>query len=148
MNFKKLKNLFFNLNIKQSNLIDKADYLLVSYPKSGNTWVRFLLTSYLTNKPATFHDIAIIIPDDHMVSTYKNNNKRPSIVKTHKILLTEIKKKKIIYLIRDGRDVAVSYYHYLMKVRQIDDGTRNEQKKRSEIPVLKRCKCWMKPNII
>jgi Sulfotransferase domain len=98
------------------------DTFLVSYPKSGNTWTRFLVANLLhPDEPVTFANIERIVPDN-----VKNTRKelaripRPRIVKSHEYF--DCRYKKLIYIVRDPRDIVVSYYHYHLKTRVIEDG--------------------------
>lgn len=96
------------------------DVFVVSYPKSGNTWVRFLIGNiYHQDGPVDFSNIEQKVPD-----IYKNSDskllkiKRPRILKSHEYL--DPRYKKVIYVVRDPRDVAVSYYHHAIKFGDID----------------------------
>jgi hypothetical protein len=97
------------------------DRLLVSYPRSGNTWVRFLIANLMSpDEPATFANIEDRIPDIH-----RNRHRslehvaRPRLLKSHRGF--EPRYGSVIYIVRDPRDVAVSYYHYQRKARRIPD---------------------------
>jgi hypothetical protein len=97
------------------------DRLLVSYPRSGNTWVRFLIANVMSpDEPATFANIEDRIPD-----IYKNRGRpldhvaRPRLLKSHESF--DPRYGAVIYIVRDPRDVVVSYYHYQRKVRRIRD---------------------------
>jgi hypothetical protein len=92
------------------------DVFLVSFPKSGNTWVRFLVGNALTGNQCHFGNIDAIVPP-----IYRNRNEceklaRPRIMKSH--LPHTNKMRRVIYIVRDGRDVAVSYYFHLLKKRK------------------------------
>jgi hypothetical protein len=103
------------------------DTFLVSYPKSGNTWTRFLVANLLhPEEPVTFANIERIVPDNVM-NTRKELARipRPRIVKSHEYF--DCRYKKVIYIVRDPRDIAVSYYHYHLKTRVIEDGFPLEQ---------------------
>lgn len=98
------------------------DTFLVSYPKSGNTWTRFLVANLIhRDEPVTFANIERIVPDN-----VKNTRKqlaripRPRIVKSHEYF--DCRYKKVIYIVRDPRDIVVSYYHFHLKTRVIEDG--------------------------
>lgn len=98
------------------------DTFIVSYPKSGNTWLRFLLANliYLERQSITLSNFEKLVPD-----IYENTQEqllsisKPRLIKSHEYF--DPKYPKIIYMVRDPRDVAVSYYHYLIKERQIDE---------------------------
>lgn len=94
------------------------DIFLVSYPKSGNTWVRFLLANLLEpTQDVNFSNIDSIVPDIYKSTTsYIQSLVRPRILKSHEYL--DVRYKKVIYLVRDPRDVLVSYYHYKILRRQ------------------------------
>lgn len=87
------------------------DVFLVSFPKSGNTWVRFLLTHLLFPEADVKMDtIDRFIPDVYSANALANAAKSPRVIKTHHALLSDYPKS--IYIVRDYRDVMVSYYHY------------------------------------
>jgi hypothetical protein len=98
------------------------DTFLVSYPRSGNTWTRFLIANLLhTDQPVTFANIERLIPDcEAMSSRFVKSVSRPRIIKSHEYF--DHRYKKVIYIVRDPRDVALSYYDFSRKYRQIDDG--------------------------
>jgi Sulfotransferase domain len=97
------------------------DLFLVSYPKSGNTWFRFLL-AHLRGHEATFANIEELVPDIYR-STGREMQRlaSPRILKSHEPF--DPRYPRAIYVVRDPRDVAVSYFHYLRKQRQLDDET-------------------------
>jgi hypothetical protein len=105
----------------RSLLILPDDIFLVSFPKSGNTWTRFLLGN-LTHpeQPATFANIRRLIPDPSG-TTKKDFDlmPRPRIIKSHECF--DPRYPRVIYIVRDPRDVAVSQYHYHRKLRRIAD---------------------------
>ena len=105
----------------RSLLILPDDIFLVSFPKSGNTWSRFLLANLLhPEQPATFANIHRLIPDP-TGTTKKDFDRmpRPRIIKSHECF--DPRYKRVIYIVRDPRDVAVSQYHYHRKLMRITD---------------------------
>ena len=98
------------------------DTFIVSYPKSGNTWFRFLLANliYLERQTITLSKLEKLVPD-----IYRNtqeellNISTPRFLKSHEYFNPRY--PRTIYIVRDPRDVAVSYYYHLIKVRKIDE---------------------------
>ncbi len=89
------------------------DLYIVSYPRSGNTWMRFLLANLLApNETITFRNIDDFVPDLH-----KSNSadlaarKGRRYIKSHHPFYEHY--PRFIYIYRDGRDALVSYFHYL-----------------------------------
>jgi len=98
------------------------DTFIVSYPRSGNTWTRFLVANLLhPNEPVTFANIEHIVPDSEAQSSrFLKRVPRPRVIKSHAYF--DPRFKKIIYIVRDPRDVVLSYYDFQRKYRQIQDG--------------------------
>ncbi len=97
------------------------DTFVVSYPRSGNTWTRFLIANLVyPDKNVGFTNIEKLIPDTSSQSNRAlKATPRPRIIKTHEYF--DHRYPKIIYIVRDPRDVALSYYDFQRKYRQIDD---------------------------
>lgn len=105
----------------RSLLILPDDVFLVSFPKSGNTWTRFLLANLrFPDQPATWANIDRLIPDP-TGTTKKDFDKmpRPRIIKSHDPY--DPRYPRVIYIVRDPRDVVVSQYHYHRKLKKIAD---------------------------
>lgn len=98
------------------------DTFLVSFPRSGNTWTRFLVANLVhTEDSVSFVNIERVIPDIHAHSRrYLKNIPRPRILKSHEYF--DPRYKRLLYIVRDPRDVAVSSYHFHLKQRQIEEG--------------------------
>jgi Sulfotransferase domain len=105
----------------RSLLILPDDIFLVSFPKSGNTWTRFLLANLrFPDQPATWANIDRLIPDP--TGTAKRDfdrMPRPRIIKSHECF--DPRYPRVVYIVRDPRDVVVSQYHYHRKIRRIED---------------------------
>jgi hypothetical protein len=93
--------------------VDPGDIFIVGYPKSGNTWMQYLLAGLgfgLDARLAPDSLVQELIPDMHSKRFYKRHL-TPTFFKTHQ--LPQRRFRKVIYLVRDGRDVMVSYFHHL-----------------------------------
>jgi hypothetical protein len=97
------------------------DVFLVSYPRSGNTWARFLLGNLIDqNDPVTFANIESRIPEIYFNSDHAMRAlPRPRLLKSHECFQPHY--RRVIYIVRDPRDVAVSFYHHNVKARNIPD---------------------------
>lgn len=97
------------------------DIFLVSYPKSGNTWTRFLIANLVyPEKNPDFSNIDDLLPDPEGMS--KRNLERaarPRILKSHQYF--DPRYPKVIYIVRDPRDVVLSEYYFDKKRRAIAD---------------------------
>lgn len=98
------------------------DTFIVSYPRSGNTWTRFLVGNLISpDQPATFANIERLVPDaEAQSSRYLKRVPRPRVIKSHQYF--DHRYPRVIYIVRDPRDVALSYYNFQRKYRQIEDG--------------------------
>lgn len=104
---------FFFPNRKADLLLDCV--FLVSFPKSGNTWVRFMIANlYNEMEPRfneiDFHNIHEIVPELEKPLKFKFGN-LPKIIKTHQ----EYKKKFncAILILRNPYDALYSYFQYI-----------------------------------
>jgi hypothetical protein len=104
--------------IRHRNLIP-SDVFVASYPRSGNTWLRFMLFQLLLGKAPSFNQIDLLVPDvgkqDKAVPVLRNNGR---VIKTHEQYRREY--KNAIYLVRDARDVALSEFAYQNALGLID----------------------------
>jgi hypothetical protein len=103
--------------------IDPRDVIVASYPRSGSTWVRFLLANLLLapdGPPVDFHSLGELVPDLHLPEHWPavRSAHPPRLLKTHDLPARRF--RRAIYVLRDGRDVAVSHYLYLRHLRRFD----------------------------
>jgi hypothetical protein len=105
----------------RSLLILPDDIFLVSFPKSGNTWTRFLLANLIyPEQPATFANLHRLIPDPEGTTKRDfDRMPRPRIIKSHDCF--DPRYPRVIYVVRDPRDVVLSQYHYHRKLKKIAD---------------------------
>jgi len=97
------------------------DTMIVSYPRSGNTWTRFLIANLLhPDLDVSFTNIENLVPDTAAISSRALKKiSRPRIIKSHEYF--DHRYPRVIYIVRDPRDVAVSFYNFQRKYGQIDD---------------------------
>lgn len=97
------------------------DILLASYPKSGNTWIRFLIANLVYHdREVGFGNLhKLILDPDGTPQRDFIRAQKPRVIKTHGPF--DPRFRRVICVVRDPRDVAVSQYHYLRKVRRIGD---------------------------
>jgi hypothetical protein len=91
------------------------DIFLVSYGRSGSTWARFLIANLVnTDDPVTFLNVESRIPNIYIFpDRVLRRVLRPRILKSHEPF--DHRYERIIYIVRDPRDLAVSLYHYDLK---------------------------------
>ncbi|MGA7220240.1 MAG: sulfotransferase domain-containing protein [Candidatus Sulfotelmatobacter sp.] len=104
-----------------------GDTFLVSFPRSGNTWIRFLIANLAhPGLDVSFANIERLIPDTSSQSSRTlKRMPRPRIVKSHEYF--DARYPKVIYIVRDPRDVALSYYDFSRKYRHFEDSCSLEQ---------------------
>jgi Sulfotransferase domain len=104
----------------------QIDAVLASYPKSGRTWFRFILSSYLAkafalNTVPDLHSMFTIIPNFDMdaergftVFAFKKHQpKLPLITVSHlPYSKARFRSHPVIFMVRDPRDVMVSAYFH------------------------------------
>ncbi|MBD2158907.1 sulfotransferase domain-containing protein [Leptolyngbya sp. FACHB-16] len=111
------------------------DLFLVSYPKSGNTWLRYLFGHYISGEE--YPDVSQLIPDLYVNLDVILKQKQKRLIKSHEpfrdekqrvfyivrdgqyLTIPYSKYPRVIYIVRDGRDVAVSYYFYMQSRKLI-----------------------------
>lgn len=97
------------------------DVFILSFPKSGNTWTRFLIANLVyPETPADFSNINRLTPDPESLSKREMARMpRPRIIKSHQYF--DPRYKRVIYVVRDPRDVALSQFHFHRKRGLIED---------------------------
>lgn len=97
-------------NLKVYNNNDD-DVFIVSYPRSGNHWTCFILASLVSGKDVIdFSNVKDIVAlPSHMQSV--SWMQRPRMISNHEHY--DSRYKRVIYIVRDPREVAVSQYYFL-----------------------------------
>ncbi|WP_052400852.1 sulfotransferase domain-containing protein [Oceanobacillus jeddahense] len=87
------------------------DICLVAYPKSGNNFLLFLIATLLYRKKMDWATKGITV--QNASSAPIANLPSPHLVWSHESY--DASYPKVIYLVRDPRDVVISYYHHFQK---------------------------------
>jgi hypothetical protein len=94
------------------------EFHIVGFPRSGHTWMQHLLADVLFEVDCSSAQDEIIqnlIPDVYQKDRF-DKSLSPQIFKSHEMPLPEY--QNVIYLIRDGRDVMLSFYHFQKALKQ------------------------------
>jgi len=98
---------------------------LASFPRSGNTWLRFLLHNYLFGEACTSREVSMKIPDLHLPQGYQLMKQAATedhviICKTHHPLTSNHPFLEdtigYIYILRHPKDTLVSFLNFLKMV--------------------------------
>ncbi|KJR43921.1 Sulfotransferase [Candidatus Magnetoovum chiemensis] len=120
------KDLHLDYRLKKHylNSPDKKNtILLASFPKSGNTWLRFIFANIINLKDNNydiidFKNLDDMLPSDIFYSDHRKtwtSKSLPCILKSHHRYRSLYGKFNTIFLYRNPLDTMVSYYHYLQK---------------------------------
>jgi hypothetical protein len=97
--------------------VAENDVFVVGYPKSGNTWVQSLLAAAVYGVDLDVCPDSLVqdlVPDVHFKKFYKRYSS-PVFFKSHALPTPAY--RRVVYLVRDGRDTMVSYWHHLQAVQ-------------------------------
>lgn len=101
-------------------LENQCDLYLVSFPKYGDFWVRFLFANYIYESEVSidFKNLYTIVPDSHIPEQWDALERKACkelpvrIVKSHDPYLSFFKNKKENHIAREGKGALNSYFHY------------------------------------
>jgi Sulfotransferase domain len=100
--------------------VTPEDVFVASYPRSGNTWLRFMLYEMLVGESSSFKNVHQLVPDigqqGQALPVFPQGGR---LIKTHEPYRSQY--KKAIYLVRDARDVAVSEFAYQKALGLVPD---------------------------
>ena len=112
-----------------------ADAFLTSYPKSGRTWLRFILSTYFAKAAGVetttdLHNMFRILPNFDFdpvrgVTAFEFSGSRavPFVpVSHHGYEASRFRARPVIFMIRDPRDVMVSAYFHATRHKHRFDG--------------------------
>jgi hypothetical protein len=95
------------------------DIFIVTYPRSGTTWLQYILHLLTSGEEAGFEHISQVAPwferslaVGALTAADLESMPSPRIFKSHLARCWVPPGARYIYVARDGRDVACSYYHF------------------------------------
>lgn len=105
-----------------------SDIFIVTYPRSGTTWMQNILYQMTSAGDLNFNHISEKIPWFEFIPYLRrkiNDEEAPRIFKTHLTYKKIPKGSKYIYVHRNGIDVAISYFKFYQSHRGFK-GTFNQ----------------------
>lgn len=123
---------------------DPQDVFVLGYPKSGHTWVQNLLACVRFGCDGRETPDAVVqhlIPDVQFLQYYVPFAS-PMFFKSHHLPRPDY--RKVIYLLRDGRDVMASYRYFLGSVNAVEIGSYRELRRLSDVAWHEHVEAWLK----
>ena len=98
---------------------------MTSWPRSGNTWMRYLIFHALVDDVAADlatveENIPIVDRPDLKRVLARMEARERRVFKTHEPFAPYYLQGKTVYIIRDGRDATLSLYHYRTKLNRLE----------------------------
>ena len=139
----------YDIRVEASLTLRPTDVFLVGHPKSGNTWVAFMLAVLLSErlgKKVTMANVYEFVPNIHMPGV---KVKQFEDIPSPRIFRNENPTwqdhyPKTIYLVRDPRAVLLSYYHHWLHAERDHHGTLEEfVDEMLEFGCIRRWESWL-----
>jgi hypothetical protein len=132
--YAKVRRLLSTLRPRRDGFFDAPelrpeDVMLVSYPRSGNTWVRVIIAYMLYDfeRIKSLADINRLVPDIHRGIPRSNNYSNPRVIKTHRSFGFRHERHRLdlysknIYVVRHPIDVIRSYFSFQLKLWEVNE---------------------------
>lgn len=121
----------WEIKAQAAKYLRPTDVFVVGHPKSGNTWVAYMLAVILSekaDKTVTMGNVYEFVPSLHNKGIkVKDFEHVPSPrIFRHENPAWHDFYPRTIYLVRDPRAVLLSYYHHWLKTDRSDHGTLEE----------------------
>ncbi|MGB5622070.1 MAG: sulfotransferase domain-containing protein [Gammaproteobacteria bacterium] len=127
---------------KQFKKLSRADYVIVSCPKAGRTWLRVMISRFYSEKYQltdaellgfdNFHKLNPVIP--RIFSTHDNYIQDFT---GHRDDKRDFRGKKVLLLVRDPRDVVVSqFFQWKYRVRPVKKALLSSLKDSPDVGVF------------
>ncbi|MDZ7842415.1 MAG: sulfotransferase domain-containing protein [Gammaproteobacteria bacterium] len=110
----------FDGRVRKRTVLNDDTYI-VSYPKSGNTWLRYMLAQAVSGRLLlSLSELNNVIPDMYQYTDEELLQcQRPRIIKSHE--RCNRKYRKVVYIVRDPRSVMISLFHYQKKLLMLPE---------------------------
>ena len=118
----KQKSKFSKRGFLDAPELTPEDVFLISYPRSGNTWMRVIIAYllYPHNEISSLESLNHLVPDIHVGIPRKNIYSQPRVIKSHRLFPVRHEREspelynRNIYIVRHPFNVIRSYYHYMI----------------------------------
>ena len=118
----------FEYTFENTFVFKPDDVVIVSYPKSGSTWLRFIIANLLNKTFAKSYEevdflrMQLIVPEISSDACRNGANfatlPSPRVMRSHGLYNRNF--PNVIYILRDPRDTLLSYYYHFKKFHHFD----------------------------